>query len=194
MRKKFLFLLICLPFLFCSCVNANYDYPETVTVFILLGNEKRTCSGIVCEKGILTVAHIFRGLYEEKLICSFLDMNGNTYEAENIFADFDDDVALIEYKSSKKPLKMTNFDDILFVKNNDIFQKSTDNKMVKSKVPNKPNDLIRLKITVCDGTSGSAVTDENGRLAGMICGRSPDGEYAYAVPSRIIDKFLKNYR
>lgn len=156
---------------------------------------KHSCYGIVYDKrSILTVAHIFNDKYETENICAKVDINGQTYELPLIYIDFSLDLALLKYENDENSIIFGKIERTLFIQNNSFFAKSTNNSLVKNEVKNKPDTLIRLKIGVTDGSSGSAVLTKNGKIAGMICAKSPDGKFAYAVPSDKIIEFLKNYQ
>lgn len=193
MRKKFLIILI-LPVLFCSCSFYEPTFPEVVAINFFSTGIKTSGYGVVFEDAILTVAHIFGDKYEKNAVCTIIHTNGISYQSELIFIDYTSDLALVSNKAGGKNPSLTASRSALYVYCDDKYIKTDSSSRVKCVLPRKPEVLLKLNASVEYGASGSPVINGKGDLAGIICAKSPDGKYAYAVPADVIEEFTDKYR
>lgn len=178
-----------------GCTPQNVIFPTQFTVVFMTENAKNSCNGIkINDSFVLTVAHIFDDTNERKNICALSDSDGNSYEAEVVYADFSADLALVHMKDAdydkKTPLAFGQSKIGFFCDLTGEIKISKNTETVNCLSENKPDRLLKLNFTASKGESGSAVVSPDGKITGIICAADVFDEICYAVPSEKIVWFL----
>lgn len=195
-RKLCPFLLILVLFLTCSCTTTGGINGYVVEIICDDGLNEAVGTGFLLEGGyILTAAHIFSGAHDGGAVCTVKTFNGGEYETDIICLDVDNDLALLRSKSEDGLHLAATFPDegsraVIVSVESEITATVTGARSCEA--PDKPPLLIQLATYLPKGMSGAPVVDKKGTVTGIICARSLDGVFAYAVPVSVIREFLKN--
>ena len=169
--------------------------PAVVKVVSEQGSEFFTSSGVVIREDlILTCAHAVRGNRPGHLQVIYLD--GRESPATVLKVDKDNDLAVLKIPPT---LRVPVTPGVMPVRNQAVvihgFPKGIEYKAHNVTVVgfiantrNGPNGTFVMSNRVQQGVSGGPVTDEDGRLVGVLFGST---DYAYATGVDTVRKFLE---